>query len=103
MPSILNGRVRAVQGVCACFLALSLSPVAAQSPRIQATPSVLDFGEVFLGDSATLTIELKNVGGAPLEITSVEVGGSGSDDFTTAAIVLPPTVAPGGLLLFDSY
>ncbi len=59
-------------------------------------PPLLDFGSVVIGDSPTLPTEIRNTGGADLEVSNIALCAGTSTEFTWAPITLPFTVAPGG-------
>jgi hypothetical protein len=54
--------------------------VTAGPPGIAATPSELDFGDVFSGTTVTDTIVVENTGGTALEVTEATL--TGDDDFS---------------------
>jgi hypothetical protein len=73
---------------------LSGAGVAAATPGIALAPVSLSFGDVVLGQAATLAAQVRNTGAATLNVTSLArcAGTSTSFDFTPAA---PFSVAPG--------
>jgi len=58
----------------------------------------LDFGDVAVGATSTLTLDLSNTGTAPLEVTALTIGGPNAGDFAIGAgVSLPLTIGPGTL------
>ncbi|RLG90101.1 hypothetical protein DRO34_06205, partial [Candidatus Bathyarchaeota archaeon] len=43
-------------------------------PEIDVTPMSLDYGDVFIGSSSSLSVTIANTGTADLEVTSIELG-----------------------------
>jgi hypothetical protein len=83
----------------AVSVALAGAGVAASSgPDIDVTPTRLDFGSVPVGQSATLTVTVRNLGTATLTLNSITTNNS---QFIVP-FLLPQfrTVAPGGGLAF---
>ncbi len=69
----------------------SVTPPSGTSPRLQVDPASLDFGNVVLGQSRTLSLSIRNGGTATLTVTSVV---SSSARYTVES-ALPLTVTPG--------
>lgn len=63
-------------------------------PDLQVTPASYDFGEAFIPCGDTVEIELRNVGAADLEITSLDYTSGGMLSLVNP-LVLPLTLAPG--------
>ncbi len=55
------------------LLALAVPPAFAQPQQVMVTPSVIDFGGVPLGESATVLVRMANVGGLPLTVIQLSV------------------------------
>ena len=69
----------------------SVTPPSGTSPRLQVDPASLDFGNVVIGQSRTLSLSIRNGGTATLTVSSVV---SSSPRYTVES-VLPLTVTPG--------
>ena len=80
--------------------AIVLGEASAERPRINVVPSGLDFGFVWVGETAYRQVRVTNVGSAPLTIGGVEVESDYADQFR---LVEPdPTgepIEPGGSML----
>jgi hypothetical protein len=59
----------------------------------------LDFGAVALGQNVTLSVEIRNVGDADLELISVGIAAGIDTEFILGDI--PEPVAPGDIALID--
>lgn len=95
-------RLRWVGVGLTCCAVLSFSPgVVEAQPRIDVTPSSLEFGQVFLGESSSVTVEVANAGSDPLDVTGVDFGPATSGDFSKPALSLPITVPGGGRLVTE--
>ena len=77
---------------------LALSGTGAPVPvaDINLNPASLDFGVVFIGDSATLTSQIENVGDADLTVNSIVPAMGTSPDFSFMAPATPFVIPPGG-------
>jgi hypothetical protein len=71
----------------------SVTPPGGTSPRLQVDPASLNFGGVLIGQSRTLSLNIRNGGTAPLNVSSVV---SSSPRFTVEA-ALPLNIAPGSI------
>jgi outer membrane protein assembly factor BamB len=72
-----------------------LRGVAVGAPQVAVQPdSLIDFGEVFVGDSATRTLTIFNVGTANLLINSFQIAGANANEFGfvsgNRAVSIPP-------------
>jgi hypothetical protein len=67
----------------------------AAPPEIDVAPLVLDFGAVAVGNSATLTTTIENLGGQDLTITALTLTGS-ADFALNSGMPLPPFLVAGG-------
>ena len=65
--------------------------VAAGSPQLTVSPSLLPFGNVAIGSSATLPVTLTSSGSTAVTINSVAIGGTG---FTVSGATFPLTLNP---------
>ena len=75
-------------------LLLSGNGAAPSVPAIAFSPATLAFGTVTIGSHPTLTAQVQNTGGAPLNVTSVALCSGTSTEFTFSPAG-PFTVAPG--------
>lgn len=66
-----------------------------REPRIEVTPSLLDFGDVYVGGFSILTVTITNVGYADLTISGVQLTGTTSKDYTITSNPTPITLKPG--------
>jgi hypothetical protein len=62
-------------------------------------PAALAFGEVELGQDLTLSVEIRNVGDADLELSSVTIAAGIDPEFILGDI--PEPVAPGDIAFID--
>jgi hypothetical protein len=74
---------------------LSGSGVAPALPNLAASPSSLSFGGVVIGQTASLTVQLTNIGSSDLVVQPPTITGSGAAHYrqefgSTSAITLPP-------------
>jgi hypothetical protein len=69
------------------------SPLLAASDELKFSPTSLSYGNVTIGESQTLTIEVVNTATKSLTISSVEAS---DDRFVVGKLKLPQTVAAGG-------
>jgi len=67
--------------------------------QIEVLPAALDFGEVELGQDLTLSVEIRNVGDADLELISVTLPAGIDTEFILGDI--PERVAPGDIAVID--
>ncbi|HEY7710282.1 MAG TPA: choice-of-anchor D domain-containing protein, partial [Candidatus Entotheonella sp.] len=67
--------------------------------QIEVLPTALDFGEVELGQDLTLSVEIRNVGDADLELISVTLPAGIDTEFILGDI--PERVAPGGIAVIE--
>jgi hypothetical protein len=67
--------------------------------QIEVLPTALDFGEVALGQDLTLSVEIRNVGDADLELISVTLPAGIDTEFILGDI--PERVAPGGIAVIE--
>jgi len=63
-------------------------------PDISVSPASLDFGDVLLNQSKTLTLTISNIGGSALQITNIQITGPGFSFKTQPQV--PVTIQPGG-------
>jgi len=63
-------------------------------PDISVSPASLDFGDVLLNQSKTLTLTISNSGGSDLQITNIQITGAGFSFKTQPQV--PVTIQPGG-------
>lgn len=68
------------------------------APRVDASPSVIDFGQQTISAVASVYVELTNIGDADLHLTGCSFAGSG--DFGQEGIT-PATIAPAGTFGFN--
>lgn len=73
---------------------LSGAGVAVPAPAIALTPATLSFGSVVLGNSATLTAQLRNAGTATLNVTGISLCSGSSAEFGWSPAA-PLSIAPG--------
>jgi len=67
------------------------------APEIDVSPLALDFGDVQVGNSASLSTTISNVGTADLQVTDISLASGSSSDFSiSAAPGTPATIGPGG-------
>jgi uncharacterized membrane protein len=78
------------------FVDLLAFGAAAAGPDINLNPAALDFGVVFIGDTATLTTQVENVGNADLMVTGIAPGAGTSAEYGFTAPATPFTVPVGG-------
>lgn len=76
-------------------VAVTGSGVAAPAPNIALSPATLAFGTITIGGQASLTTQIKNLGTAPLDVTSIALC-SGTPARFTWSPGAPFTVAPNG-------
>ncbi|MGI9547261.1 MAG: choice-of-anchor D domain-containing protein [Flavobacteriaceae bacterium] len=76
-----------------CF---SKGPLGVTDPEIGVTPNPYNYGLLIPGTSTQQTFEIANLGGAPLEISSVTLAGEDVDDFNIVSGGDPITVDVGG-------
>lgn len=62
------------------------------SGQLSSNPPSLNFGDVTVGTSSTLTVDLTNTGTASVTVTQANVSGAA---FSLVAIALPQTLGPG--------
>lgn len=65
-------------------------------PDISLAPTSLDFGVVFVGDTATMSATISNVGDAALSIDNIDLAPGTSPEFSFTAPVTPFTIPAGG-------
>jgi hypothetical protein len=65
-----------------------------EPPDISVSPASLDFGDVLLYQSKTLTLTISNSGGSNLQITNIQITGAGFYFKTQPQV--PVTIQPGG-------
>lgn len=73
---------------------LSGTGVTAPAPAIALTPATLSFGSVVLGNTATLTAQVRNAGTAILNVTTIALCGGSSPEFGWSPAG-PLSIAPG--------
>ena len=73
---------------------LSGTGVTAPAPSIALTPATLSFGSVVLGDTATLTAQVRNAGTATLSVTGIALCSGSSAEFGWSPAG-PLSIAPG--------
>jgi uncharacterized protein YjdB len=72
------------------------------APAIDVSPQSLDFMNVLVGQSATLPVEILNVGTADLTVSSIAFEAGGSADIRLQAPpTLPATIGPGTSVIVD--
>lgn len=76
-------------------VAVTGSGVAAPAPNIALSPAALAFGTITLGGQASLTTQIRNLGTAPLDVTSVGLCNGTPARFSWSPGA-PFTVAPNG-------
>jgi hypothetical protein len=67
--------------------------------QIEVLPAALDFSAVALGQNLTLSVEIRNVGDADLELSSVTIAAGIDPEFILGDI--PEPVAPGDIAFID--
>jgi hypothetical protein len=65
-----------------------------EPPDISVSQASLDFGDVLLNQSKTLTLTISNSGGSNLQITNIQITGAGFSFKTQPQV--PVTIQPGG-------
>ncbi|MCK6526059.1 choice-of-anchor D domain-containing protein [Myxococcota bacterium] len=65
-------------------------------PEIDVSPTVVDFGTLEVGTTASQVVEVRNIGAATLDVGSLSL--SGSADFSFSALAFPGAVPPGGVV-----
>jgi hypothetical protein len=81
-----------------CGLAGSPMQNSSHASGLGVTPSVISFGEVKVGTTASQTITIQNTGDAELMLSSATASGS---IFSLSAAVMPQKLPAGGTLSFD--
>ncbi|RMF88735.1 MAG: choice-of-anchor D domain-containing protein, partial [Nitrospinota bacterium] len=74
---------------------VSLTGTGLGVPDIEVTPLALDFGDVALGDTVTLTATISNIGSEVLTVSGLAIGGSADFALGAGAPTPPFTVFPG--------
>ncbi len=64
-------------------------------PDIEVVPLSLDFGNVAVEDTGTLSFDIINSGTAALAVTALNLGGVNTVEFALETIFLPAVLAPG--------
>jgi len=78
-------------------VAVPVQGVGAKAPKIEVSPTSLDFGKVPVGDQAPDWLTIKNIGEAELRIDSVTIEGGADSPFDLCGRVWKPdTLSPGG-------
>ncbi len=62
-------------------------------PEISSSTDQLDFGSIEVNNSKELSVDLINIGAAPLTISKVEIAGANDKNFSMTAGALPVTLA----------
>lgn len=73
------------------------------APEIEVEPPALDFGDVPLGGSKTLSFSVRNTGTAPLAVTRVDLGPGSAPAFSLPEPPATAVVPPGGKLDVKVY
>jgi len=63
--------------------------------EIDVSPMSLDYGDVFIGSSSSLSVTIANIGSADLDVTSIALGAGTSGDFAITSGPASIVVAPG--------
>lgn len=63
--------------------------------EIEASPRVLDFGPVAIGESRVLNVTVESLGEQDLTLTAIELGLATSTEFSVVALSLPIVLAQG--------
>jgi beta propeller repeat protein len=66
------------------------------TPRIEASPSAVHFGDVPLGSSGAASVTVKNSGTGTMTVSGVGLADAGAGVAISSAPVVPVEVAPGG-------
>jgi len=69
--------------------------ISVYKPEMHFTPQNLDYGEVFVGSSSTLSIQITNTGNADLDITRLALGDESSPDFLITFSPVRTVLIPG--------
>lgn len=69
-------------------------------PVIEVTPAALDFGNVNTGERAARTLMIRNIGNAPLDVSSIAISNA---QFTTSLLSHNFSLFPGGSATFDVF
>ena len=64
-------------------------------PTIEASPNPLVFDSMPVGVRTELAVDIRNVGGSALELTSIRLEASSATDFSLGAGAEPQSIAPG--------
>ncbi|MEM9933041.1 MAG: choice-of-anchor D domain-containing protein [Bacteroidota bacterium] len=72
-----------------------------EGPDIDAQPSPLAFGDVFVDNCAIKTLTISNIGGESLDVSELTFSGDGMSAFSILAGDAPFTVAPGSFQEVD--
>jgi hypothetical protein len=79
-------------------ISLSGTGTSAPEPQLSASPTILSFGNVTVGNNGSQKITLSNSGNASVTITQANVTGAG---YSTTGLSLPQTIAAGGNATFN--
>ncbi len=75
--------------------------ISVYQPEMHFTPQNLDYGEVFIGSSSTLSIRITNTGNADLDIIHVELGDESSPDFLITYAPARTVLVPGDSITLE--
>jgi len=70
-------------------------------PIIEVDPELLDFGDVTVGQEATLSVDIRNNGGASLSVSQLFLNGAGRTSYRVTEGTGGFTVAPGAAVRRD--
>jgi hypothetical protein len=96
--------VKNVRVSLVAFLLLAPIGTALAIPLIKVTPLSYDFGQLQLGDSATTTITIENIGDSSITLSSITFAASSSEDFRLPIplpFLLPRFFSPGLKVLLE--
>jgi HYDIN/CFA65/VesB family protein/ASPM-SPD-2-Hydin domain-containing protein len=74
------------------------APLALAQGRLTTYPDIMSFGNVAVGQSKAISMEIKNTGGASLVVSGQSVVGAG---FSVSGVTLPLTLAVGATATFN--
>ncbi len=80
---------------------VSLAGTGQGVPEVEVSPLSLDFGEVHVGESGTLTILIESTGSIALDVTNIALVGGSSEDFAITSGPASATLNPGESVTVD--
>lgn len=71
------------------------------SPAISSSVTAFAFGDVRVGQTATLPVTLTNTGTGPLTLSALTLAGANADEVSVSTVALPIVLAPNGKKVID--